>query len=59
MKAEQLLIAEGIHFDIIPTPKEYSSDCGMSIRILKNTYNMEKIKVILTTHPIKFKIHEN
>lgn len=58
MKAEQLLLAEDIHCDIIPTPKEYSSDCGMSIRLLKDASDLEKIKEILTTQNIKFKIHE-
>ena len=33
LKTEQILLENKINFDIIPTPKEISSDCGMSIKI--------------------------
>jgi hypothetical protein len=41
LKTEKLLQKEGVDFDIIPVPKEISSDCGMAIRV-----EMESIKII-------------
>jgi len=58
MKAEQLLKSAGIKHDIIPTPKEYSSDCGMSIRLLKGNTDLERVNETLTSHNISFKIFE-
>lgn len=58
MKAEQLLKAAGIKHEIIPTPKEYSSDCGMSVRLSKENADLNKVKVALAFHNISFKIFE-
>lgn len=58
MKAEQLLKSAGIRHEIIPTPKEYSSDCGMSIRLSKVNADLDKIREILDTHKILFKAFE-
>ncbi len=33
MKAEQVINASGIAIDIIPVPKQISSDCGMAISL--------------------------
>jgi hypothetical protein len=33
MKAEKLLKGRGIKIDIIPVPREISSDCGVSIEL--------------------------
>jgi hypothetical protein len=57
MKAEQLLLADHINCDIIPTPKEFSSDCGMSIRI-NDSGDMEKIRSLLLTNNLNFQLHE-
>lgn len=35
LKAESLLRSAGISLEIIPTPRDISSDCGMSIRMAK------------------------
>ena len=58
MKAEQILISEGIKNDIIPTPKELSSDCGMSIRFSKTNTDMEKASRVLSAHNVSYKIYE-
>lgn len=31
IKAEKVIVGHGIWCDLIPTPRELSSDCGMSI----------------------------
>jgi hypothetical protein len=33
MKAEKLLKGKGIKIDLIPVPREISSDCGMAIEL--------------------------
>jgi Putative Se/S carrier protein-like len=33
MKAEKLLKAKGIKIDVIPVPREISSDCGVAIEL--------------------------
>ena len=55
MKAEELLKAASVSFDIIPTPKEYSSDCGMSVRFSKESAHLVTIKEILSSHNIYHK----
>ena len=57
-KTEKVLTAHHIKFDIIPTPKEYSSDCGMSIRLKQESTDLDKIKLILQDNSINFIIHE-
>lgn len=32
MKAEKALTREGLQVTLIPTPREFSSDCGIAIR---------------------------
>ena len=32
MRAEKLLMAKGYTIKLIPTPREFSSDCGIAIR---------------------------
>lgn len=58
LKSEKLLLANGVIFDIIPTPKELSSDCGMSIRINPKKADFPKVKMILEIQGIKFVMHE-
>ena len=33
MQAEKALLAAGVFHELIPTPRKYSSECGMSIEI--------------------------
>lgn len=58
LKAEKLLIAAGVKFDIIPTPKEFSTDCGMSIRLNQEVVNFSAIRNLLEEQGITFKMHE-
>ena len=32
MKAEKLLLKKGVSIKLIPVPREFSSDCGLSLR---------------------------
>jgi len=34
LKAEKLLRSAGIKEQLIPTPREYSSDCGLAVRFI-------------------------
>jgi len=56
LKAEKLLLAAGISLEIIPTPKNISSDCGMSIRINPEVSNVTAIETVLNENNIRFKI---
>ncbi|WP_457755511.1 DUF3343 domain-containing protein, partial [Thermodesulfatator indicus] len=35
LKAEKILKKEGVNLDLVPVPKEISSDCGMALEIKK------------------------
>jgi len=58
LKSEKMLLAGRIKFDIIPTPKEFSSDCGMAIRINPKVADILQVKLILGEKGIKFTLHE-
>ncbi|MFC1974597.1 DUF3343 domain-containing protein, partial [Chloroflexota bacterium] len=45
MRAEKLLIGEGCTIKLIPTPREFSSDCGIALRFDWNQY--EQVKSVL------------
>lgn len=47
MRAEKLLKKEGYSIKLIPTPREFSSDCGVALRFDWADY--EKVKSILDT----------
>jgi len=47
MRAEKLLKKEGYSNKLIPTPREFSSDCGMALRFDWTDY--EQVRVILDT----------
>ena len=34
MAAEKLLLKEGFSIKLVPTPRQFSSDCGISLRFL-------------------------
>ncbi|MDD3740674.1 MAG: DUF3343 domain-containing protein [Bacteroidales bacterium] len=58
LKAEKILIKAGLKFDIIPTPKNISSDCGMSIRFDSQVINLSLLSELLNTNNISFKIYD-
>lgn len=47
MRAEKLLKKEGYPIKLIPTPREFSSDCGVALRFDWADY--EQVKLILDT----------
>ncbi len=58
LKSEKILEKAGFKFDIIPTPKKFSSDCGMSIRVDVQVTNIEDITKILEENNLTFKVYE-
>lgn len=58
MKAEALLKSHNVKFDLVPTPKTFSSDCGMSVRLLKDSSELEKAIHVLKTDSLSYKIFE-
>lgn len=58
LKSEKLLNNIGIKFDIIPTPKEISSDCGIAIRIKPQLYDERNISSLFEKNNITFYLHE-
>lgn len=58
MQAEQLLLKEGLQFEIIPTPKEISSDCGLSIRFDPLMQGIPDFLQALEKSGLWFKIYE-
>ncbi len=45
MRAEKVLKKGGVTVKLIPTPREYSSDCGMAVRF--NVQDMDAVRVLL------------
>ena len=58
LKAEKILIKAGFKFDIIPTPKNISSDCGMSIRFDSQVSNLSLLSELLNTNNISYKLYD-
>jgi hypothetical protein len=58
LKSEKLLEKENVAYDIIPTPREFSSDCGMAIRVDPASGSLEVISAILGLAQINFHIHQ-
>jgi hypothetical protein len=58
LKAEQVLLSKGIKLDIIPTPKDITSECGMSIRINPHVTSSQVLKSILSEASFEFDIYE-
>lgn len=58
LKAEKLMVGAGLKFDIIPTPKEFSSECGISIRINPEVVDIMIVRLILEKNGIRYQMHE-
>ena len=52
MRAEKLLIKAGYDTKLIPTPRQFSSDCGIALRFDWN--QLEQIKTVLETNKVEF-----
>ena len=46
LKAEKLLRSAGIREQLVPTPREFSSDCGLSVRFV--WAQREEVSKVLT-----------
>jgi hypothetical protein len=51
MRAEKLLIKEGCNIKLIPTPREFSSDCGIAVRFDWGEY--KRVKSVLDVAPVE------
>ncbi len=58
LKAELLLLSLDFKLDIVPTPKEITSDCGMSIRIDASLYKKTEFYEVLEKNNIEFSVYE-
>jgi hypothetical protein len=58
LKAEKVLIEKSIKFDVIPTPKDISSECGISIRFNPEISELQLITATLENNSVNFKLYE-
>lgn len=58
LKAEKLLNEIHIVYEIIPTPKDISSDCGMSIRLKPEQTDIDYIKNYLNENNVVVEIYK-
>jgi hypothetical protein len=58
LKADKVLTEGKIKFDIVPTPKEFSSDCGLAIRIVASEEELQKAETILKKNDLTFTVHK-
>jgi hypothetical protein len=52
MRTEKMLLKAGFKIKLVPTPREFSSDCGISIRFEWDQY--EPIKLLLEEERVEF-----
>ncbi len=50
LRIEKLLTEQGLECKLIPVPRHLSSDCGVCVRILKDT--ADAVETLLTQHRI-------
>jgi hypothetical protein len=58
LKAEKILLAAGVTFEIIPTPKNISSECGISIRFFHENHHRHTVEKMLKDKEMQYKIYE-
>ncbi|MBN1339961.1 MAG: DUF3343 domain-containing protein [Bacteroidales bacterium] len=56
--AEKVLLKQAVKFDIIQTPKEISSSCGMSVRLDPELTDPVKAITLLKAHKIECMVFE-
>jgi hypothetical protein len=52
MRAEKSLLTEGVRIQLIPTPREFSSDCGISIRF--EWADLSQIQALISQGNLEF-----
>ena len=55
IKADRLLKMSGLEYQIVTTPREISTDCGMSIEV--SPVHVKQVEHLLTEHGFSIKIH--
>ena len=57
MRAEKILHRSGLTVKLIPTPREFSSDCGVALRFARNSES--QVRALLNTANVEISsIHE-
>lgn len=57
LRAEKILLKGGLTVKLIPTPREYSSDCGVALRFVWS--DESQVRVILNSANVEISaIHE-
>ena len=51
IRGERVVKKAGIECNLIPIPRDFSSDCGISLRF--NWVDVERIKEVLETNEVK------
>ena len=51
MRTERLLVERGHRIKLIPTPREFSSDCGIALRF--DWSQCEQVKSIIVAAPVE------
>ncbi len=51
LRAEKLLLKAGYRVKMIPTPREFSTDCGIALRF--DWSQQETVKSVLDTAPLE------
>jgi len=59
IKADKLLTQNSLKFEVIPTPKEITSDCGIALRINPELTNPEIVWQLLESNSIIFRTQKN
>ena len=54
MRAEKLLMKDGYSIKLIPTPRQFSSDCGIALRFDWARY--EDVKSVLAEAKVEFDV---
>ncbi len=52
MRTEKLLLKAGVKIKLVPTPREFSSDCGISVRFEWDKH--EPINMLLEEEGVEF-----
>lgn len=58
LKAEKILLDNKVKLEIITTPKDISSDCGMAIRINPLVSNQNDVQTILNESGLLYTLYK-
>ncbi len=52
LAAEECLRAAGVKIEVVPTPPEFSSGCGLAIRVMLS--DLEGVRAALSLHGVRY-----